>query len=156
MVSLHAELSCLQVKEVQAPELHRAGELRHGDQASGGLALAVAHMARRHDMTTPQYDLAGEVQAQAHLVRELELALDIPPAWGYLICALLVIPLVTHGVTAISRLQAWTQPLWLFLLILPYVFLFLEDPGVFEGLWRRNSADRRQRPSGSHPAMAGC
>ncbi|TXI73818.1 MAG: response regulator [Dechloromonas sp.] len=66
----------------------------------------------------------------------LELAFGIPPAWGYLICALVVIPLVTHGVTAISRLQAWTQPLWLFLLILPYAFLFLEDPGVFEGLWR--------------------
>ncbi|MBM5807349.1 MAG: DEAD/DEAH box helicase [Cyanobacteria bacterium M_surface_10_m2_179] len=80
VVSLHAELSCLQVKELQAPELHRAGELRHGDQASGGLALAVAHMARRHDMTTPQYDLAGEVQAQAHLVRELELALELHPA----------------------------------------------------------------------------
>ena len=35
----------------------------------------------------------------------LELAFGIPPAWGYLICALVVIPLVTHGVTAISRLQ---------------------------------------------------
>jgi superfamily II RNA helicase len=80
VVSLHAELSCLQVKEVHPPKLHRAGELRHGDQASGGLALAVAHMARRHDMTTPQYDLAGEVQAQAHLVRELELALELHPA----------------------------------------------------------------------------
>jgi superfamily II RNA helicase len=80
VVSLHAELSCLQVKDVEPPELHRAGELRHGDQASGGLALAVAHMARRHDMTTPQYDLAGEVQAQAHLVHELELALELHPA----------------------------------------------------------------------------
>ena len=50
----------------------------------------------------------------------LELAFHIPPAWGYFICALVVIPLVTHGVTAISRLQAWTQPLWLALLILPF------------------------------------
>jgi len=39
----------------------------------------------------------------------LELAFDIPPAWGYLICALVVLPLVTHGVTAIARLQAWTS-----------------------------------------------
>ena len=39
----------------------------------------------------------------------LELAFGIPPAWGYLVCAMVVIPLVTHGVTAISRLQAWTQ-----------------------------------------------
>ena len=52
----------------------------------------------------------------------LELAFDIPPAWGYLICALVVIPLVTHGVTAISRLQVWTQPLWLLMLVLPYVY----------------------------------
>ncbi len=64
----------------------------------------------------------------------LELAFGIPPAWGYLICALVVIPLVTHGVTAISKLQAWTQPLWIFLLILPYVFVIMEEPDAFSGL----------------------
>ena len=84
VVSLHAELSCLQVSQIEAPELHRVGELRHGDQASGGLALAVAHMARRHDMHTPQYDLAGEVLAQAGLVHHLEEELELHPAhrWG--------------------------------------------------------------------------
>ena len=66
----------------------------------------------------------------------LELSFHIPPAWGYLICALVVIPLVTHGVTAISRLQAWTQPLWLALLVLPYVFLFVQEPKVLAGLWQ--------------------
>lgn len=65
----------------------------------------------------------------------LELGFNIPPAWGYLICAVVVIPLVTHGVTAISKLQAWTQPLWLFLLILPYVFLWIEKPESLSGLW---------------------
>jgi len=64
----------------------------------------------------------------------LELAFKIPPAWGYLICALVVIPLVSHGVTAISKLQAWTQPLWLFLLVLPYVFVLIEEPDAFTGL----------------------
>ncbi|SBT06516.1 Response regulator receiver:ATP-binding region, ATPase-like:Histidine kinase A, N-terminal [Candidatus Propionivibrio aalborgensis] len=64
----------------------------------------------------------------------LELAFHIPPAWGYLICALVVIPLVTHGVTAISRLQAWTQPLWLALLILPYAFLLWQEPEVLSEL----------------------
>ncbi|QPF75208.1 response regulator [Roseateles sp. DAIF2] len=58
----------------------------------------------------------------------LELAFDIPPAWGYLICALVVLPLVTHGVTAIARLQVWTQPLWLALLILPYLYVFGRYP----------------------------
>ncbi|HJV91997.1 MAG TPA: histidine kinase dimerization/phospho-acceptor domain-containing protein, partial [Azonexus sp.] len=66
----------------------------------------------------------------------LELAFKIPPAWGYLICALVVIPLVTHGVTAISKLQAWTQPLWLFLLVLPYAFVFVEEPEALAGLWQ--------------------
>jgi signal transduction histidine kinase/purine-cytosine permease-like protein/ActR/RegA family two-component response regulator len=60
----------------------------------------------------------------------LELAFDIPPAWGYLICALVVLPLVTHGVTAIARLQVWTQPLWLFLLIVPYVYVFMRYPDL--------------------------
>ncbi len=64
----------------------------------------------------------------------LELAFDIPPAWGYLACALVVIPLVTHGVTAISRLQTLTQPLWLVMLVLPFVFVFRENPGILAGL----------------------
>jgi signal transduction histidine kinase/CheY-like chemotaxis protein/purine-cytosine permease-like protein len=66
----------------------------------------------------------------------LELGFGIPPAWGYLISALAVIPLVTHGVTAISQLQAWTQPLWLILLILPFAFLLFEEPEVIGGLLR--------------------
>ena len=64
----------------------------------------------------------------------LELALDIPPRWGYLICALVVIPLVTHGVSAISRLQMWTQPLWLVMLVVPFGFVLARDSGAFAGV----------------------
>ncbi len=64
----------------------------------------------------------------------LELAFGIPPAWGYLICALVVIPLVTHGVTVISRLQTLTQPVWLVMLVLPFVFLLVQEPGAFAGI----------------------
>ncbi|OWQ87576.1 hybrid sensor histidine kinase/response regulator [Roseateles aquatilis] len=64
----------------------------------------------------------------------LELALDIPPHWGYLICALVVIPLVTHGISAISRLQLWTQPLWLALLVLPFAWVGWRHPGAFDGI----------------------
>jgi signal transduction histidine kinase/CheY-like chemotaxis protein/purine-cytosine permease-like protein len=71
----------------------------------------------------------------------LELAFDIPPAWGYLICALVVIPLVTHGVTAISRLQVWTQPLWLVLLVVPYVYVFMNNPNVLGELVRYGGDD---------------
>ncbi len=61
----------------------------------------------------------------------LELSLGIPPRWGYLICALVVIPLVTHGVSMISRLQVWTQPLWLLLLVVPFVYVWMREPGAF-------------------------
>ncbi len=64
----------------------------------------------------------------------LELALGIPPAWGYLICALVVIPLVTHGVSVISRLQMWTQPIWLLMLVVPFVYVLMRDPGAFSGV----------------------
>ncbi|MFM6986036.1 MAG: purine-cytosine permease family protein, partial [Hydrogenophaga sp.] len=64
----------------------------------------------------------------------LELALGIPPSWGYLLCALVVIPLVTHGVSAISRLQMWTQPLWLLMLLVPFAYVLARDPGAFRGI----------------------
>jgi signal transduction histidine kinase/purine-cytosine permease-like protein len=64
----------------------------------------------------------------------LELALGVPPRWGYLICALVVIPLVTHGVSTISRLQIWTQPLWLVMLVVPFAFVLVRDPGAFSGV----------------------
>ncbi|HEX7890876.1 MAG TPA: hybrid sensor histidine kinase/response regulator, partial [Ramlibacter sp.] len=64
----------------------------------------------------------------------LELALGIPPSWGYLVCALVVIPLVTHGVSAISRLQVWTQPLWLVMLVVPFAYVLARDPGAFSGV----------------------
>jgi purine-cytosine permease-like protein len=78
----------------------------------------------------------------------LELALGIPPRWGYLICALAVIPLVTHGVSAISRLQVWTQPLWLVMLVVPFVYVLMRDPGAFAGVvhyvGEKRCADRLQ------------
>ena len=64
----------------------------------------------------------------------LELALDIPPTWGYLICARVVIPLVTHGVSTISQLQLWTQAIWLLMLVLPFCFVLVRDPSAFHGI----------------------
>jgi signal transduction histidine kinase/CheY-like chemotaxis protein/purine-cytosine permease-like protein len=66
----------------------------------------------------------------------IELAFDIPPAWGYLLCSLVVIPLVTHGVTTISRLQVWTQPIWLTMLIVPLACVLHEHPTVLTDIWQ--------------------
>src|SRR3990167_1767358 len=70
----------------------------------------------------------------AVMAYSLDLAFDIPPAWGYLICALVVVPLVTHGVTIISRLQLITQPIWLVMLVLPFIYVFRDHPNILQDL----------------------
>ena len=64
----------------------------------------------------------------------LELALGIPVWIGYIISAVMVIPLVTHGVRLISKFQLVTQPFWIILNILPFIFIALADWSKFD-LW---------------------
>ena len=71
------------------------------------------------------FALEAAIMAQA-----LELALGLNIVVGYLVSSLVIIPLAFFGVTLINRLQLWTQPLWLVLLILPFVFILYRDPGV--------------------------
>lgn len=64
----------------------------------------------------------------------LELYFHIPLYLGYLISALVVIPLVTHGVTLISRVQMITQPVWLVLMALPFIAIIQKNPEIFSEL----------------------
>jgi len=57
----------------------------------------------------------------------LEMCFGIPLALGYVICALVVIPIVAYGIRFISALQLWTQPIWLVLQILPLAYIALSD-----------------------------
>ncbi len=57
----------------------------------------------------------------------LELTLGLPLSIGYVVCALVVIPLVTYGITLISRFQLWTQPFWVILQLLPFIFIAYQD-----------------------------
>lgn len=57
----------------------------------------------------------------------LELLFDIPKWSGYLISSLLIIPLVTHGITLISRFQMWSQPVWLILQLAPFVIILFHE-----------------------------
>ena len=59
----------------------------------------------------------------AIMASAMKILFDIPVWLGYLISALMVIPLVTHGITAISRFQLWTQPFWLLLQAVSYTHL---------------------------------
>lgn len=61
----------------------------------------------------------------------LELALGVPLWAGYIVSTLLVIPLVTHGIAWISRFQILTQPIWIVLNILPFVFIAFSDGASF-------------------------
>lgn len=58
----------------------------------------------------------------------IELYFRIPIAFAHIISALVVIPLVTFGITTISRLQLLTQPLWLLLLFIPYGIVITKEP----------------------------
>ncbi len=69
------------------------------------------------------FALEATIMAQA-----LKLIFHLPLAAGYVISALVIIPLVTYGISWISRLQAWTQPLWLALMFLPFTFLLAKQP----------------------------
>jgi signal transduction histidine kinase/CheY-like chemotaxis protein/purine-cytosine permease-like protein len=64
----------------------------------------------------------------------LELYFHIPLALAHLISAVVIIPLVTYGITTINRLQLWTQPLWLILLALPYAAVLIKDHAALPGL----------------------
>ena len=64
----------------------------------------------------------------------LELAFGIPLWISYIISALIVIPLVTHGVKLISRFQLLTQPFWIILNIAPFLFIAFADWRKFD-LW---------------------
>ena len=64
----------------------------------------------------------------------LELYFGIPLAFAHLVSALAVIPLVTYGITNINRLQLWTQPVWLALLIVPYAAVLIREPDALAGL----------------------
>ncbi|ODN72249.1 hypothetical protein A6302_00438 [Methylobrevis pamukkalensis] len=57
----------------------------------------------------------------------LELCFGVPLWLGYILSSVAVIPLVTHGITWISRFQIATQPLWIFLNILPVGFILWHD-----------------------------
>src|ERR1700756_5529976 len=62
----------------------------------------------------------------------LEMCFGIPLFAGYVLSSLIVIPLVTHGITFISRLQLWTQPIWIVLHLIPFAYIAIADAKSFE------------------------
>ncbi|MER6046474.1 allantoin permease [Streptomyces sp. NPDC001793] len=73
------------------------------------------------------FALEGSIMAQG-----LKLGLGLPLWLGYLVSTLMVIPLVIYGMKALSKLQVWTTPIWLLLMIGPLVYLIATDPGTVD------------------------
>lgn len=65
----------------------------------------------------------GAIMAQG-----LKLGLDLPLWAGYLVSSLMVIPLVIYGMKFLSKLQSWTNPLWLVMLVLPMAYVLFKEP----------------------------
>lgn len=75
------------------------------------------------------FALEAAIMAQA-----LKLYFELPLYLGYLLCSLIIIPIVFYGITAINRLHLWTQPIWLILMLLPFYFLYTKAPHTLEAV----------------------
>jgi purine-cytosine permease-like protein len=69
------------------------------------------------------FALEGSIMAQG-----LELGLGIPVWIGYAASTIIIFPLVIYGMKVLSTLQVWTTPLWLILMVAPFVYLVVSHP----------------------------
>jgi purine-cytosine permease-like protein len=69
------------------------------------------------------FALEGSIMAQGLL-----LGLHIPLWLGYLLSTLIIFPLVIYGMKVLSQLQLWTTPLWLILMVAPFIYLVVSHP----------------------------
>src|SRR5882757_6755202 len=69
------------------------------------------------------FALEGSIMAQG-----LQLGLHIPLWLGYAASTLIIFPLVIYGMKVLSTLQVWTTPLWLILMVAPFVYLVVSHP----------------------------
>jgi purine-cytosine permease-like protein len=94
------------------------------------------------------FALEGSIMAQA-----FHLYFGIPLPIGYALGSLIIIPLVVFGMTLLSKLQVWTQPLWLLLLFAPPVAVLTMDPHSLTD-WV-NFAGQSPSKSGFNPLLFG-
>ncbi|MDF1882372.1 EAL domain-containing protein [Sulfurimonas sp. SAG-AH-194-C21] len=69
------------------------------------------------------FALEAAIMAQA-----LELYFGLPLSLGYLFSSLIIVPMVYYGITFINKLQMWTQPIWIVMMIAPFVAVMLKEP----------------------------
>ncbi|WP_259342833.1 purine-cytosine permease family protein [Corynebacterium falsenii] len=65
----------------------------------------------------------GAIMAQG-----LKVGFGLPLWAGYLVSSLMIIPLVMYGMKILAKLQSWTNPLWLIMMVLPLAYLLIMEP----------------------------
>jgi purine-cytosine permease-like protein len=89
------------------------------------------------------FALEGSIMAQG-----LHLGLGIPLWLGYGASALMIPPLVVFGMTLLSKMQLFTQPLWLVGMFLPFIVIAVKDPTAYSHWTHYGGA------SGGHAAFS--
>jgi purine-cytosine permease-like protein len=85
------------------------------------------------------FALEGSIMAQG-----LQLGLGIPVWIGYAASTLIIFPLVIYGMKVLSTLQVWTTPLWLILMVAPFVYLVVSHPESVGQFFAYNGKDNIQ------------
>lgn len=88
------------------------------------------------------FALEGSIMAQG-----LFLGLGLPKPIGYAVSTLIVIPLVMYGMKTLTKLQAWTTPVWLLLMVVPMGYLIITHPGSVDSFLSYQGADGTGQPS---------
>jgi signal transduction histidine kinase/CheY-like chemotaxis protein/purine-cytosine permease-like protein len=89
----------------------------------------------------------------AILALALQMYLDWPLWLLYVVSSIVIIPLVARGITLISGLQLWTQPIWIVLFICPFAAVLLKKPELFADF--ASLRGRVSDSSGFDPLMFG-
>ncbi|TQJ35467.1 purine-cytosine permease family protein [Arthrobacter sp. SLBN-122] len=81
------------------------------------------------------FALEGSIMAQG-----LELGLGIPQWLGYAASTVIIIPLVIYGMNTLAKLQVWTTPLWLLLMVVPVGYLLVSHPESIDSFFAYTGA----------------
>lgn len=88
------------------------------------------------------FALEGSIMAQG-----LELGLGIPQWLGYAASTVIIIPLVIYGMNTLAKLQVWTTPLWLLLMVVPVGYLVISNPESIDGFFAYAGDSGAEGPS---------
>lgn len=111
----------------------------------GYLGSAIASLAHVV-FTFAFFAIEASIMAMA-----MQMAVNWPLPVCYALSALVIVPLSMRGIGSAMRLQAWTQPLWLFLTILPFAWIAFNDPQPYRDF--TGLAGLRAGESGFQPLL---